>query len=74
MRLHDLRHTAASQTAMNGAPLPVVARLLDHRDVAMTMRYAHVGDREIKAAAERVGQAIGAIIGMEETEAAAPPS
>ncbi len=58
VRLHDLRHTVASQAAMNGVPLPVVARLLGHGNVRMTMRYAHVGDREIEAAAERVGRAI----------------
>ena len=62
VRLHDLRHTVASQAAMNGVPLPVVARLLGHRDVRMTMRYAHVGDREVETAAERVGQAIDAIM------------
>ena len=49
---------------MNGVPLPVVARLLGHANVCMTMRYAHVGDCEIEAAAERVGQAIKAM--MEE--------
>ena len=48
---------------MNGVSLPVVARLLGHSDVAMTMRYAHVGDREIEAAAERAGEAIDAIMG-----------
>ena len=62
VRLHDLRHTVASQAAMNGIPLPVVARLLGHSNVRMTMRYAHVGDREIEAAAERVGQAIEAMM------------
>ena len=46
---------------MNGVPLPVVARLLGHGNVSMTMRYAHVGDREVEAAAERVGQTIAAI-------------
>ena len=64
VRLHDLRHTVASQAAMNGVPLPVVARLLGHRNVRMTMRYAHVGDREVEAAAERVGQAIGTVLGL----------
>ncbi|MYE58080.1 MAG: site-specific integrase [Alphaproteobacteria bacterium] len=64
VRLHDLRHTVASQAVLNGVPLTVTARLLGHSDVRMTMRYAHVGDREVEAAAERVGQAIGAIIGM----------
>ena len=74
VRLHDLRHTVASQAAMNGVPLPVVARMLGHGNVRMTMRYAHVGDREVEAAAERVGQSIAVIIGMEEPEATAPPS
>ncbi len=64
VRLHDLRHTVASQAVLNGVPLPVVARLLGHSNVRMTMHYTHVGDREIKAAAERVGQAIGAMLGL----------
>ena len=63
VRLHDLRHTVASQAAMHGLPLPVVARLLGHSNVRMTMHYTHVGDREVEAAAERVGQAIGAMLG-----------
>ena len=61
-RLHDLRHTHASHAVMNGVPVPVVSRLLGHSNVRMTLRYAHLGDREIEAAAERVGQAIGAIM------------
>ncbi len=63
VRLHDLRHTVASQAALNGVPLPVVARLLGHSNVSMTMRYAHVGDREIEAAAERVGRAVYSAMG-----------
>ncbi|MDE0335285.1 MAG: tyrosine-type recombinase/integrase [Defluviicoccus sp.] len=62
VRLHDLRHTVASQAAINGVPLPVVSRLLGHSNVRMTMRYAHVGDREIEAAAERVGTAIASMM------------
>ena len=62
VRLHDLRHTVASQATLAGVPLTVTARLLGHSNVRMTMRYAHVGDREIEAAAERVGQAIASII------------
>ena len=58
-RLHDLRHTLASQAVMNGVPVPVVSRLLGHSRVSMTLRYAHLGDREVEAAAERVGQYIG---------------
>ncbi|MXY34689.1 MAG: tyrosine-type recombinase/integrase [Boseongicola sp. SB0664_bin_43] len=58
VRLHDTRHTYASQAVMKGVPLPVVARLLGHSHVRMTMRYAHVGDCEVIEAAERIGTAI----------------
>ena len=58
VRLHDLRHSYASQAVMQGVPLPVVARLLGHRNPRMTLRYTHVGDHETEAAAERTGAAI----------------
>ena len=64
VRLHDLRHTHASHAVMNGVPVPVVSRLLGHSDVRTTLRYAHLGDRQIEAAAERVGQAIADIMGQ----------
>ena len=47
---------------MNGVPLPVVARLLGHSNVRMTMGYAHVGDSENDAAAERVARAIACMM------------
>ena len=62
VRLHDLRHTVASHAAMNGVPIPVVSRLLGHADPRTTLRYAHLGDREIEEAAERVGQSIADIM------------
>ena len=49
---------------MHGVPLPVVSRLLGHSNVRTTLRYAHLGNREIEAAAERVGQSIGTIMGL----------
>ena len=55
VRLHDLRHTVASHAVMNGVPIPVVSRLLGHANVRMTLRYAHLADKEIVAAAERIG-------------------
>ncbi len=64
VRLHDLRHTHASHAVMNGVPVPVVSRLLGHSNVRMTLRYAHLGDRDIEAAAERVGQAVADIMGI----------
>ena len=64
VRLHDLRHTHASHAVMNGVPVPVVSRLLGHSNTRMTLRYAHLGDRDIEEAAERVGGSIGNILGV----------
>ena len=58
VRLHDLRHTVASQAVARGVPLPTVARMLGHARPTMTLRYAHVGDHEVEVAAERVGSSI----------------
>ena len=63
VRLHDLRHTVASHAVLQGVPLPVVSRMLGHKWPSMTMRYAHVGDRETEAAAERIGTIIARELG-----------
>ena len=65
VRLHDLRHTMASHAVMNGVPVPVVSRLLGHSNVRMTLRYAHLADKDIDAAAERVGAAIARAMALE---------
>ncbi len=64
VRLHDLRHTMASHAVMNGVPVPVVSRMLGHSNVRMTLRYAHLGDREIESEAERIGQEIADLMSL----------
>jgi integrase len=44
-RFHDLRHTAASQLAMNGATLVEIAAVLGHKTLQMVKRYAHLSDQ-----------------------------
>jgi len=43
-RFHDLRHTAASYLAMDGASIPQIAKILGHRSHQMASRYAHLSD------------------------------
>ncbi len=58
LRLHDLRHTAASQAVMAGENLPLVGKLLGHRRHRTTAGYAHLADAHLVEAAEMVGAAI----------------
>jgi integrase len=52
--LHDLRHTYASHLRMKGADLDDIRRLLGHGDLRMTIRYAHLGQSHLDAAASRL--------------------
>jgi len=38
--IHTLRHTFASHLAIQGTPIFTIQKLLNHRDIKMTMRYA----------------------------------
>ena len=58
LRLHDLRHTAASQAVMAGENLPLVGKLLGHRRHRTTAGYAHLDDAHLVEAAEKVGRLI----------------
>jgi integrase len=43
-RFHDLRHSAASYFAMNGASLSEIAEILGHKTLQMVKRYAHLSE------------------------------
>jgi integrase len=56
VRVHDLRHTAASLWLAAGADPKVVQRVLGHATAAMTMDlYGHLVDANLWEAARRVG-------------------
>jgi integrase len=44
-RFHDLRHTFASHLIMRGRTPKEIQELLGHKDISMTMRYAHLADK-----------------------------
>lgn len=52
IRLHDTRHTAASQFIAAGVPLAEVSKLLGHSAIAITSdTYGHLMDDKRQAAA-----------------------
>ena len=53
VRIHDLRHTFASFLVNAGHSPYEVQKLLGHSDPRTTMRYAHLGQASLLAAAER---------------------
>lgn len=61
-RFHDLRHTAASSLAAS-VPLQVIQRMLGHKSIRMTERYARVSDAAL-AEARRAMDARNAELGL----------
>lgn len=57
-RFHDLRHTAASYLAMNGATPIEIAELLGHKTLQMVKRYAHLSQNHTKELVERASAKI----------------
>jgi len=45
---HALRHTFASHLVMPGVDLPTVQRLMGHKDIKTTMRYAHLAPDHLR--------------------------
>ncbi len=72
LRLHDLRHTAASHAVMSGETLPMVGKLLGYRPHSTTAGYALLADGHLVETAEKVGSLIAKA--MNSGIAPPPPS
>lgn len=55
-KFHDLRHTAASYLAMNGASLLEIAEILGHKTLAMVKRYSHLTKKHTATLIERMNE------------------
>jgi len=66
-RWHDLRHTFASRLVMNGVDIFTVCRLLRHKSVQTTMRYAHLGDKHLASAVARLVGGVSASDTLSDT-------
>lgn len=51
---HTLRHTFASHLAINGTPIFTIQKLMNHKDITMTMRYAKLAPDSGREAIENL--------------------
>jgi len=57
-RFHDLRHSAASYLAMNGASLAEIAEVLGHKTLQMVKRYSHLSEAHTAGVVARMNARI----------------
>ena len=60
LRLHDLRHMAASQLADQGESVLVIARYLGHAQVSTAERYSHISNSVLRRASNKISAAVKA--------------
>ncbi len=54
VRFHDLRHTAASFLAKQGASLAEIGAILGHKSATMTKRYTHFAETHLRGVVEKM--------------------
>jgi integrase len=64
VRIHDLRHSFASNAIGLGESLPMIGKLLGHTQVQTTARYAHLANDPVQLAADRVSSDMARALGM----------
>jgi integrase len=62
VRIHDLRHTYASNAILHGLSLPIVGKILGHTQISTTMRYVHVADAPVREAADLVSRGLEGLL------------
>lgn len=68
VRIHDLRHSMASNMVNSGQSLFLVSRVLGHSTMKMTQRYAHLSQETLLAAVDAAANHTGTTWGQTQTE------
>ena len=75
IRIHDMRHSFASQAVIKGIPLPQVQQWLGHADIRTTMRYSHLapamGHDWMKRLGDTSGQTFQAMAAFQKSSSPA---
>lgn len=59
VRMHDLRHSFASNLVNSGRSILEVSKLLGHSSVVMSQKYAHLADETLFSAVDAAANAMG---------------
>lgn len=63
VRIHDLRHTYASTLANSGESIQMIGKMLGHKQIQTTMRYAHLSDATVRKAANTAAASLAGQLG-----------
>ena len=58
LRMHDLRHTFASNLVNSGQSIYVVSKLLGHSQIKTTARYSHLADETLMSAVDAAAKVV----------------
>lgn len=73
-RLHDLRHTFASNLTMAGVDLNTIREILGHKSMTMVLRYAHLSPAHQAKAVSVLDRQMGTIWSPGEVDRTGPPN
>ena len=69
VRLHDLRHTAASVMVQANVPILTVSRILGHTQIKTSLRYSHLAEANLLAATETASNVLGNLGNVQKSPA-----
>lgn len=71
LRLHDIRHTAATRLTRTTGNLKLTQKMLRHKRITTTARYAHATDDDLRAAMNKMAPVASAVESPVESPAEA---